>query len=140
MRIKQIPDGLTNTYLIGEKSVQPKCYQYSDPNSGQCPADNGTVYEGHDTDVIRWANSSTIPTVAVNAGANDITPLKDKNALDASGNPDDNWGRYNFGSQHSTGCFFVMCDGSVQSISYLVDQRVHWKLANRLDGADVQIP
>jgi prepilin-type N-terminal cleavage/methylation domain-containing protein len=125
VRIKQIPDGLTKTYFIGEKSVTPRCYQMLDPNSGDCPADNGTVYEGHDTDVIRWASGTTLPTTATAGTGTDITPLQDKNPIDASGNFDNSWGKNNFGSAHSSGCFFVMCDSSVQTIGYAVDQRIH---------------
>jgi hypothetical protein len=33
-----------------------------------------------------------------------------------------------------------MCDGSVQSISFTVDLQTHWKLANRRDGFQVNIP
>ena len=133
--IRQIPDGLTKTYLIGEKSVQPKCYDRPDSNLGNCPGDNGSVYEGHDQDTLRWAASGPIPTTAAaTSTASDITPLKDTDMTD------NNWGLNNFGSPHAQGAYFVMCDGSVQAISYTIDQRVHWKLCNRTDGMDVDIP
>ena len=131
--IKQVPDGLTKTYLIGEKSLQPHCYEGQ--GTGDCPADNGTVYEGHDWDILRWAGTGNqIPTTAVPAaGATDWRPLKDADNTDAK------WGEINFGSQHSAGCYFVMCDSSVQSISYTVDQRIHYKLSNRRDGMQVDV-
>jgi Protein of unknown function (DUF1559) len=137
--IRQIPDGVTKTYLIGEKSVQPKCYDRSVTNLGDCPGDNGSIYEGHDQDTLRWAASvntgGTIPTTgaAMNTGL-DITPLKDANSTD------NRWGLDNFGSPHAQGAFFVMCDGSVQTIPYTADQRVHWKLANRMDSLSVDLP
>jgi prepilin-type N-terminal cleavage/methylation domain-containing protein len=132
--IKQVPDGLTKTYLIGEKSLQPHCYEGQ--GTGDCPADNGTVYEGHDWDIVRWAGTANqIPTTAVPAaGATDWRPLKDEDHP-----TDTKWGETNFGSQHSSGCFFVMCDSSVQSISYAVDQRIHYKLSNRRDGLQVDV-
>jgi hypothetical protein len=139
IRIRQIPAGVTKTYLIGEKSVQPKCYDRPDSSLGDCPGDNGSVYEGHDQDTLRWAASvntgGTIPTsgAATNTSL-DITPLKDAN------NTDNRWGLDNFGSPHAQGAFFVMCDGSVQTIPYTVDQRVHWRLANRMDGMTVDLP
>jgi prepilin-type N-terminal cleavage/methylation domain-containing protein len=137
IRVKQIPDGTSKTYLIGEKSTQPRCYLYSDPNNDLCPADNGTVFQGHDWDVIRWANGGTsLPA----SNANDITPVKDVNAFNAAGAPDSNFGIGNFGSAHASGCFFTMCDGSVQTISFAVDYKVHWKLTNRMDGMNVSLP
>jgi len=137
LKIKQVPDGLTKTYLIGEKSVTPHCYTFADANSNDCPADNGTVYEGHDTDIIRWASGATVPTTSSAGSGNDITPLKDINPVTSSGAFDAQWGRNNFGSAHSSGCFFVMCDASVQTISFTIDQRIHWKLANRKDGMTI---
>ena len=130
--IKQVPDGLTKTYLIGEKSLQPHCYDGQ--GTSACPADNGTVYEGHDWDVLRWAgDENLLPTTAVPGTAYDWRPYKDAD------NTDNTWGEKNFGSQHSTGCYFVMCDSSVQSISYTVDQRIHYKLSNRRDGMQVDV-
>ena len=41
---------------------------------------------------------------------------------------------------HASGCNFVMCDGSVQTIPFTVDAQVHWKLANRRDGYQVNLP
>jgi hypothetical protein len=100
---------------------------------GNCFSDNGSVYGGYDWDIVRWVNSTTVPTTAAAAGT-DINPLKDQDMTDV------HWGDLNFGSPHSSGCFFVMCDGSVQMIPFTVDQRVHWRLANRLDGSEVQLP
>jgi hypothetical protein len=74
------------------------------------------------------------------SNANDITPVKDLNAINANGTANSNFGIGNFGSAHSSGCFFTMCDGSVQTISFAVDYKVHWKLANRMDGIDVSLP
>ncbi len=39
----------------------------------------------------------------------------------------------NFGAAHPAGCQFVMCDGSVQTVPYAIDELVHWELANRSD-------
>ena len=33
-----------------------------------------------------------------------------------------------------------MCDGSVQMFSYNIDPQIFWKLSNRRDGLDVQLP
>ena len=126
--LKQITDGTTKTYLAGEKSLQPQFYL------GGGPTDNGSLYEGHDWDILRWAgadgnNTSNNPNTSL-----DWLPIHDENNISSS------YGEKVFGSAHPSGCFFVMCDGSVQSITYEVDPTVHWRLANRRDGIDVQIP
>jgi len=40
----------------------------------------------------------------------------------------------------ASGCYFVFCDGSVHPISYNVDTRINYRLANRRDGINVQLP
>jgi prepilin-type N-terminal cleavage/methylation domain-containing protein len=141
--IKQIPDGLTKTYFVGEKSIQPQCYDGQGTTA--CPTDNGSVFEGHDWDIIRWGgDGNMIPTSATYPGNQvDWRPLKDEyhdpNETDPWGTGQ-RWGEYNFGSQHSSGCFFAMCDGSVQIISYTVDARIHYMLSNRRDGMHVDVP
>jgi prepilin-type N-terminal cleavage/methylation domain-containing protein len=144
--MKQIPDGLTKTYFCGEKSLQTHCYEGQ--GTADCPADNGSVFQGWDWDIIRWAwNSPTTQpadaTDSAKLGGRDWRPLRDENH-DASESTDWGnglqWGRTNFGSLHASGCYFVMCDGSVHPISYTVDARIHYKLANRRDGMNVQLP
>jgi hypothetical protein len=95
------------------------------------------MYQGYDYDTIRWAGDSLAPP-ALGTGAS-WQPLKDENHFNGA-NPDGGWGTSNFGGAHPSGCFFVMCDGSVQSIAYTVDPAVHWKLANRKDGYQVNLP
>ena len=137
--IKRIPDGTSKTYLIGEKALQPQHY---DP-SGLPPAqrnwgDDQSMYQGADYDSVRWAGTTTGPPPAGTGAA--WQPLKDENHFSAPGVADSQWGVANFGSAHPSGCFFVMCDGSVQSIAYTIDPAVHWKLANRMDGYQVNLP
>ncbi len=43
-------DGLSNTIAVGEKYLDPDLYY-----TGTCGADNDTLYEGHDWDILRWA-------------------------------------------------------------------------------------
>jgi len=45
--------------------------------------------------------------------------------------------RARFGSAHSVGCNFVLCDGSVRMIGYTIDPEVHRRLANRRDGKPI---
>jgi len=109
MGFQGITDGLSNTYLVGEKYVN-----LSDPNGDG--GDDQSMYMGCDADIRRWG--SLVPLFD---GSN--VPTKDA-----------------FGSRHSSGCSFVMCDGSVHSISYSVDIHVHELLCNRRDGEVVNVP
>ena len=45
---------------------------------------------------------------------------------------------YRFGGPHSGGFNMVFCDGSVHSIIYEVDTRVHLELADRQDGVPIE--
>jgi prepilin-type N-terminal cleavage/methylation domain-containing protein len=140
---RQIPDGTTKTYLVGEKCLQPQHYDPYFLATGQQPSplrnygDDQSMYAGADYDILRWAGSTPAPP-APGTGA-DWQPRKDENHFNGT-NPDSGWGVANFGSAHPSGCFFVMCDGSVQSIAYTVDPAVNWKLANRKDGSQVALP
>ena len=139
---KQIPDGTSKTYLLGEKNLQPQCY--AGLVGGNCQADDQSMYQGHDWDTIRWAGDSfALPKSNIpDPGQRDWRPLKDQDGTtkDNSDTTGYLYGIRNFGGPHSSGCQFVMCDGSVQSISFTVDLQTHWKLANRRDGFQVNIP
>ncbi len=139
VRLKDIPDGTSKTYLAGEKALQPMCYDGKVP--GSCPADDQSMYQGYDWDTIRWGGDTPGPAVGVPAAGSDYRPLHDING-DNSGYNANGWllGIYQFGAAHATGCQMVMCDGSVQSVSYNVDPATHWKLSNRKDGMYVTIP
>jgi prepilin-type N-terminal cleavage/methylation domain-containing protein/prepilin-type processing-associated H-X9-DG protein len=128
--IRQITDGLSKTYFVGEKQMQPHCYDGL--AATQCQADDQSMYQGYDWDTSRWAgDSDALPTS--NPIFGDARPARDME-LGTLGT--DKF----FGSAHASGCNFVMCDGSVQTIPFTVDAQVHWKLANRRDGFQVNLP
>jgi prepilin-type N-terminal cleavage/methylation domain-containing protein/prepilin-type processing-associated H-X9-DG protein len=136
--VKKISDGMTKTYLLGEKSLQPRQY---DPSSLTNPTrnwgDDQSMYQGYDFDSARWCgNSYPLATSTPPAPSNTAwLPVQDRNDDDWN-----HWGIGQFGSPHSGACQFLMCDGSVQSISYSISPIVHWKLSNRSDGLDVHVP
>jgi prepilin-type processing-associated H-X9-DG protein len=115
-----ISDGTSNTYLAGEKYLNPDDY-----TSGQNEDDQGWT-TGYDTAVIRFTDAD---------GQNDETTLS-ANMIprpDTSGiiNP------YNFGSCHAAGFHMLFCDGSVRSISYSISEVTHLRLGSRNDGKPI---
>lgn len=100
-----IRDGLSNTYLFGEKLVNADNYF-----TGKDNGDNETGYAGHGNDSGRLGCFS---------------PEQDRLGRE---------NRFAFGSTHAGGLNMAFADGSVQRVSYSVDPKVHWCLSNRSDG------
>ncbi len=103
-------DGLSNTFAVGEKYLQPELYLL-----GNAAADNDTLYEGHDWDILRWAFQQD-------------PPMQDTSGMDNS---------QAFGSAHYAGANFMFCDGSVHLISYNVDPTVYSAMGGRNDKIPV---
>ena len=101
-RFLDIVNGLSNTYLAGEKYLNPLNY-----STGTDPGDNETMYTGYNNDVCR---STFNP------------PLQDRNGLADT---------KRFGSPHPGGVNMLLCDGSVHVISYGIDPAVHRRMGGR---------
>jgi prepilin-type processing-associated H-X9-DG protein len=112
IRPGQVLDGMSNTYLAGEKYLDPE--HYKDGTDG---GDDQTLYGGFDADVNRF--------VVSNYGA--LSPPRRDQKRDER--------RYLFGSAHPDACNFVYCDGSVRAVSYSIDGQLHRATGNRQDGA-----
>jgi len=119
IRIADVRDGTTNTYMVGEKYLNPTHY-----TPGQDPGDNEFMTSGWNNDTYRTCFPRT-PEADTQSGP----PMKDKiinNTL-------------RFGAAHPAGCQFVMCDGSVRTVAYGIDPLVHARLGNRKDGRPVDL-
>jgi prepilin-type processing-associated H-X9-DG protein len=110
VRLAQITDGTSKTYMIGEKYLMAEKY-----TTGDAYGDDQTLYCGPNTDLMR----STHPTIG--------GPRQDQPGLEIAV----------FGSAHATGCNFAMCDGSVHTIAYDIDPETHRRFGNRQDGQAV---
>jgi prepilin-type processing-associated H-X9-DG protein len=109
IRIKSVTDGTSHTVMVGEKYVSQPHY-----DTGTSPGDDQPAYLGDDADNRRWT---------------DEPPMKDSDADDIQ----------HFGSAHSGGCHFVLCDGSVRLVSYNIDQEVFKNFGNRQDGNPIDL-
>ncbi|MEQ9409560.1 MAG: DUF1559 domain-containing protein [Fuerstiella sp.] len=105
IRPRDIRDGLSNTYLIGEKNVSTIGYT-SDVDAGH----DQPLYCGVDLDTTRWTHQVPVP----DGPASKVR---------------------RFGSAHRAGTFFVYCDGSVRMVSFRVDSTAHRNAGTRAGGA-----
>ena len=112
VRLAEITDGTSNTYLVGEKYLNPDMYL-----SGQGSGDDQTLLMGFDRDIHRWTHPFHFP------------------AQDRPGYSH----TFAFGSAHSGGWNVVMCDSSVRTVSYSLDPDLHRRLGNRQDGLPVDL-
>lgn len=108
--LSSISDGLSNTLLVGEKSLN------IDTSLGTLFGDDNQGFAaGFDQDIVRHGN---------------IQPAQDKKTSEL-------WARKKFGSAHHSGYNAVLCDGSVRHISYSVTLTNHSSLCSINDGGSV---
>ncbi len=115
VRIRQITDGTSQTYLIGEKYIPVASYV-----DGEWVGDNETWCTGFNNDNYRTTGRRVGSEIA------ELLPARDTE-------PDTNGGQ-RFGSAHSGVWQAAFCDGSVHAMSYDIDWMVHRDLGNRQDG------
>ncbi len=113
IKMADITDGASNTYMLGEKNVDPDYY-----TTGQDIGDNDGL-EGDNEDNVRWTYY---------AWGDILNPAPDT--------PGYVW-RWHFGSAHSNGLYMAFCDGSVQFMNYTIDILVHKNLGNRHDDVPI---
>lgn len=118
VRITDITDGTSNTYLVGEKYVSRQSAE-----RGTSVGDDQGPYCSDERDNMRWAA----------LGATTLLPLRDQPGSD-TGNQ-----TFSFGSAHDGGFHMALADGSVRMISYSVSAQTHRRLSNRRDGLVVAL-
>ncbi len=103
-RMEEIQRGTSNTYLIGEKYLNPTDYL-----TGEDGGDNEGQFAGFDNDNTRRTLITDIPMQDTPGFASDVL----------------------FGSAHSQAFNMLMCDGSVQSVSYTINMTIYSGNGNR---------
>lgn len=116
--VKHVRNGLSHTYLIGEKYLIPDHY-----TDGLSDVDNNPLYAGYDWDWHRW-------------GGPEPTDLAYQPARDRRG--DANLVR--FGSAHPAAFNMSFADGSCRGINYDIDAVTHSRLSNRSNRKAVSVP
>jgi prepilin-type N-terminal cleavage/methylation domain-containing protein/prepilin-type processing-associated H-X9-DG protein len=108
--LRQIEDGTSNSYLLGEKYMDPARYE-----DGESLGDNESLYSGYCSDNHRFALVDHAPA------------LDGTLELDSSS-------QFRFGSAHPTSLNVAYCDGSVRGVAYDVSSEAHHLAATVADG------
>jgi prepilin-type N-terminal cleavage/methylation domain-containing protein/prepilin-type processing-associated H-X9-DG protein len=133
VRITNIPDGTSNTILLGEKWLRPDQY-----TSGAWNDDHNLV-SSLDQDEMRVADHVPIrdtnanPFTGVLVGGGDNNPCCDYWRDPDNRLPSPRVGSY-FGSPHSSGMNSLFADGSVHHLGFGVNATVFYNLCHKSDG------
>jgi hypothetical protein len=119
---RHITDGLSKTYLLGEKFLPPEEYE-----SGYSFGDDQALYVGFDRDQSRSTHRLHPPLRDRSAPRVWLKDGDDETVLD-----------WNFGSAHHQSLGMASCDGSVRRVGYDIDAVLHERMGNRADGQIVQ--
>jgi len=133
IRIRDITDGTSKTYAVGEKFLMTDVY-----NTGTDGADNEFLLVGFDNDYYRiaWDMGNKIPNILKDVPSTTIATGVTACSGQTIGGC--GLGRNLWGSAHSAAMNMLFCDGSVHGIPYSVDIKVHTSLASRKDGQNLK--
>ena len=125
VRPAQVTDGMSKTYLAGEKFMSTEYYDNVNGVEGNgILGDNQSAWAGYE-----WDNHRVAWNPASEHSESFYQPARDDDLNDEKG-------IFAFGSIHPSSFNMAYCDGSVRTISYDVDKTAHRLNANRLDGGN----
>ena len=111
VKIRQITDGTSNTYLVGEKWMYVENY-----DTGLDDGDNEPAFAGNNNDTIRMTYYD--PSQPEKYGLQSDT-------VDYQQSNGQSYGRRKFGGPHTGGFNMAKCDGSVSFIGIDIDPYIH---------------
>jgi prepilin-type N-terminal cleavage/methylation domain-containing protein len=127
---KQITDGTSKTYMLGEKNLDANCYLTYDcvtkPGSG-ASNDDQSMYNAQDRDNLR----STFTTQLDPSHTGPFWPARPDTA-----GVEFTW---SFGGPHPGGWMAVFCDGSVHFMSFDMADINHQRLGDRRDAEVIDL-
>src|SRR5262249_20993798 len=112
VRSRDVTDGLSKTYLAGEKTIPATAYE-----TGKAWGDMGTIYTCPFGDCVRFAEEPPSGDV-VGAYTNNQSCVA----------------CHSFGAAHPATWNAAFCDGSVRSFTYTMSFNTHRAMASRAGG------
>jgi prepilin-type N-terminal cleavage/methylation domain-containing protein len=108
--LKMITDGLSKTYMAGEKYLIPDSY-----TTGASKGDDQSAFIGYNSDILRFTGPLSLsPAPRQDTAGVDLTDF--------------------FGGPHASGFTMAFCDASVRMVSYDIAAQTHMRLGSRADG------
>ena len=140
VELRQITDGLSKTFAIGEKWVPVDFYD----SPGGLSADDWGMYVGFQDDMVRSTyydgeTTSGVQRPATHTPQPDTVDVTTGNVINGVVSVNDGVPRELFGSPHPGGCNMSLCDGSVSSVTFDVDPEVFRQMGARNDDGITKI-
>jgi prepilin-type N-terminal cleavage/methylation domain-containing protein len=117
-RVKDFADGLSNTFMLGEKYVDPDQYK-----TGYDLGDDQGPYCSDDRDLMRYADQNGYY----------LPPMRDRPGLATYEST------FSYGSAHPIGFNVAFCDNSVRFIPFTISETLHRRLCNRCDKLTIDL-